>query len=179
MPQKQDIRSWAPIPAHKSQLTGTIYEPGKNWQGGLDAMVASIRRELRSIIEVVDLTWLANPAWRSDKRRRAIVAAVEAIEERGGRLKETSTGDETPKNRIRMLMRAYEKASGARSALNGKLSNGRPPFRGRISDTQWAAAKAIWESRKFKTRVAALAAVHAIGMKVSMNYMYTHFGKRD
>ena len=145
--RKQDIRSWAAIPAHKSQLTGQIYEPGKNWEFGLGKMIQSIRRELRSVVEVVDLHWLANPAWRADKRRLAILAWVKAIEAKGGRIRELSTGHETPDDKADMLMRAYEKASGVRSALNG-TKGGRP--RRPVTDHEKVVQEGVWHSRRYK-----------------------------
>lgn len=119
---KQDIRSWAALPSHKDQLTGQIYVPDKHG-GGVEAIVRSIRPG--SIIEVVELHWLAGPG-RADKRRRQLVKHVDTIEERGGRIREVSTGDETPRHKTRMLMRAYEKLSRSHSATSGR-KGGRPP----------------------------------------------------
>lgn len=180
MSGKEDIRSWAGIPSHRAALSGEVYEPDRHGRGH-DRFIRSIRKG--SIVEVVDLMWLAGPG-RADKRRRQLVAHVEAICAKGARIREVSTGDETPKHKSRMLMRAFEMigrtARGLRSAENGRLSKGRPTLADQLSEEQKKAIRGIWESRKYKTGDAALAAIHALGLSwIKRGWVYRHFGKRD
>ena len=154
---KPDIRSWClPLPPQwpermqLDRLTGEVYTPGQH-NNGRDKLVGSVRHG--SIVEVVDAFLLATPLGRTDTRKRDLVAAMDEIEDRGGIIRELSTGDETPRGRRRMRNRAFDMitahAKGRRSAVNGALSTGAPrtwPREGPLFDGY----RMIWESRRYK-----------------------------
>ena len=152
-----DIRSWClPLPpqwperTQRERLTGEIYTPGRH-DNGRDKLIGSVRPG--SVVEVLDTFLLAVPIGRTDVRKRDLVIAMDEIEDRGGIIRELSTGDEMPKDRRRMRARAFDMitahAKGRRSAANGALSTGAPrtwPREGPIYDGY----RQIWESRRYK-----------------------------
>jgi hypothetical protein len=184
MATKPDIRSFCNEfkPSYsaawqRERLTGEVYE---DW----DALLKSMRPG--SIVEVVDGFLLAPVTGKPAKRRDALLERVDAVKAKKGILHEVATGHRS-NNRAecnRMLMRAYEMIAtsgrGRKSAANGRLSKsgGRPTHRDKYTDAQWASMGKIWDSRKYDTAELALAAIHALGIKVKRGYMYTHFGKR-
>lgn len=108
------------------------------------AFIQSIRPG--SIVEVVDLVWLSGEG-RSDRRRRQLVENMEGIEERGGRIRELSTGDETPKQTKRMLMRAYTMIGNIHRRANG-TKGGRPATP--MTEHEKVVQEGIWHSRRYK-----------------------------
>ena len=183
MTRADDIRSWChPIKpsfgeaAQRDRLTGEIYLFDRR-RDQRKAMIQSIRPG--SVIEVVELFLLAKPDGGTAARRRDLVAAVDKIEAAGGRIRELSTGDETPGAKSRMLLRAYEMLGRAgrslRSAVNGAKSSGRP--RKDFTPEQMAAMEQIWHSRRYSTRKDAFAAIEALGFKVRRGWLYARFGK--
>lgn len=172
MSGKEDIRSWAALPSHKDRLTGEIYEPGKDWAGKLAKLIGSIRPG--SIVAVIELHWLVDPRWRVDKKRKALAEAVDAIEAKKGRIREVETRLETPKGKTAMLMAAFK-----RLAYPTKLTGGKRGKPLKLTAEQKEKAKVFWESRKYATAPEATAAAsEAIGIKLSLRYMYEKFGPR-
>ncbi len=182
MANKPDIRSWCnPLPPNygergqSEQLTGEIYKPNKG-QDGRAELIKSVRKG--SIVEVVELFLLAKVAGRADVRRRDLLKVMDEIEDKGGTIRELSTGDEAPRRQRRMLLRAYEMIAnsgrGRRSAENGKLSKGRPERK--FTKEQWDAAERIWFSRRYKTRQEATLAIQALGIPMGRTLLYSHFG---
>ncbi len=131
------------------RLTGEIYKPYRKGDAR-KALVHSVRPG--SIVEVLHAFLLAQIIGRVDVRRRDLVRVMDEIEDRGGIIRELSTGDETPKNRRRIRERAFEAicshARGKRSAANGALSTGAPrtwPRSGQI----YEGYRNIWGSRRY------------------------------
>ena len=133
-PLKQDVRSWChPLPPtwgeqmQRQRLTGEVYAPDRK-RDSRAALVRSVRQG--SIVEVLDAFLLAIAVGRADVRYRDLVNVMDEIEERGGSIRELSTGDETPRHRRRMRERARrmigDHNKGRQSAGNGKLSTGAP-----------------------------------------------------
>lgn len=129
---KPDIRSWCcellpnyPEAAQLKLLTGIGYKPGRDGKGRAK-LALSVRHG--SIVEVTELFLLAARTGRTDVRYRDLVAAMDEIEERGGIIRELSTGDETPHNRKRMRERARQMIinHARRPEANGKISTGAP-----------------------------------------------------
>jgi hypothetical protein len=144
---KPDIRSLAALPGHKAHLTGQIYEAGKR-PGDLDRTIKNIIRSVRlgSILEVVDLVWLAGEG-RGDRRKHQLVDNIEAAIEKGGKIKETSTGNATPKHKAVMLSRALAMIGKRQSAANGS-KGGRPATA--ITDHEKVVQEGVWHSRRYK-----------------------------
>ena len=154
---KPDLRSWCnPLPpqwpekTQLEQLAGELYAPDRHGKGR-DRLIRSVRHG--SIVEICDTFLLAVTTGRADVRKRDLVAAMDEIEDRGGIIRELSTGDETPKRRRRMRERAFEAitahAKGRRSAANGTLSTGAPQTWPR-SGPVFEGYRTIWESRRYK-----------------------------
>lgn len=153
---KPDLRSWCvhllphwPEQIQLPRLTGIIYKPSSK----VDAralLISSIRPG--SILEVYDAFLLALTFGRSDVRFRDLVAVMDQVEERGGTIRELSTGYETPKDRRKMRDRArqmiIDHARGRKSAENGKLSTGAPQIWPR-SGPVYEGYRTIWESRRY------------------------------
>ena len=151
-----DIRSWCfpLLPAWDEQmqlscLTGELYKPHRK-RDSRAALVRSVRPG--SIVEVVDAFLLAIAVGRTDVRGRDLVRVMDEIEERGGIIRELSTGHETPKNRRQMRERAFrmiaDHARGRRSAENGKLSTGAPPTWPREGHI-YEGYETVWRSRQY------------------------------
>lgn len=129
---KTDIRSWCaellpnyPEAMQLKRLTGVVYKHGREGKSRTK-LVKSVRHG--SIVEVVDVFLLAQTTGRTDVRYRDLVAAMDEIEERGGTIRELSTGHETPRNRKAMRERARLMiiAHARRPEANGALSTGAP-----------------------------------------------------
>ncbi len=187
MPDKDDIRSynnpWPPRfskEAQAAKLTGTPYVEDKSGKV-IDALIRSIRKERRSIVEVVEVGLLAPVKGRPSKRREALAERFESIKDGGGRIREVSTGDQSDERGkcAKMLLRGYDFIANSGRGAAGKSKSGRPSHREKYTDAQWKAMGHIWDSRKYDTGDKALAAIHALGIKVKRGYMYRYFGKRD
>jgi hypothetical protein len=155
-PPKPDLRSWClPLLPHWPEqmqlhrLTGEMYKPDRK-RDARAALIHSVRDG--SIVEVYDAFLLAVPFGRADVRFRDLVAVMDEIEERGGIIRELSTGHETPKHRRKMRDRARRMITdhnrGRKSAENGKLSTGRPPT-WPSSGPVYEGYRTIWESRRY------------------------------
>ena len=151
---KTDIRSWCaellpnyPEAMQLKRLTGVVYKPGREGKGRAK-LVKSVRQG--SIVEVVDVFLLAQTIGRTDVRYRDLVAAMDEIEERGGTIRELSTGHETPRNRRVMRERARLMiiAHARRPEANGSISTGAPPTWPR-SGPIYEGYETIWRSRRF------------------------------
>lgn len=154
-PPKLDIRSWCnpllpnfPEEVQLRQLTGVIYKPGRDGKGRAK-LILSVRPG--SIVEAVELFLLAATTGRTDVRYRDLVAVMDEIEERGGIIRELSTGDETPKCRKRMRERARQMiiAHARRPEANGKTSTGAPRTYPR-SGHDFEVMDTIQHSRRYK-----------------------------
>lgn len=186
MGAKEDIRSWChdwpPSFARAGQLerlTGTVYEGDKKkWQ--LPDLIRSLKNRRNCIVEVVDMFLLAPRAGSPAKRRRALEATVKEIIKWKAHIRELNTGHESPENLPDMMGRAYEMIArsgrGKKSAINGAKSKGRPRI---FTKEQNTAMRTHWFSREHKTANEAVAAIHALGMKVKRTYLYSKFGPRD
>jgi hypothetical protein len=179
-----DIRSWClPLPptwsekAQVERLTGVLYTFTEK-RDVRDSLIRSVRPG--SIVEVLHTFLLATPYGRSDARCRDLVRVMDLIEDRGGIIRELSTGHETPKSRLVMRERANEDiirhAKGKRSADNGRLSQGAPrtwPQSGPIFEGY----RALWESRRYtndKQRRTAIA--KDFGAAPSVGWLRLRFG---
>jgi hypothetical protein len=154
---KPDLRSWCnPLPPtwpesmQRERLTGELYMPDRKRDARAE-LIRSVRDG--SIVEVCDTFLLAQTIGRVDVRRRDLIRVMDEIEDRGGIIRELSSGLETPKGRRRMRERAFEAitnhARGRRSAVNGALSTGAPrtwPREGQIFDGY----RNIWQSRRYR-----------------------------
>lgn len=180
MPIQQDVRSYLnPLKpswgeeGQREKLTGEIYLPEQR-----DALIRSIRQN--SVVEVVETFLLANTTGRSDKRKRDLLQIVDAIEERGGIIRETATGHQSniPKQWRLMQARAFDlitsSARGKNSAVNGKLSAGRP--RKQYSSEQLQLMEKVWFSRRFKTIPERMSYLATQGIKVRRSWLYSKFG---
>ena len=181
---KPDIRSWCnPLPPTWSavmqlqHLTGELYTPDRK-RDSRAALIRSVRDG--SIVEVWDAFLLAIGSGRVDVRRRDLVAVMDEIEERGGIIRELSTGDETPKHRRRLRERAFRMignhAQGRRSAVNGAMSTGRPPTWATTGHV-YEGYEAIWQSRRYKNddeRMTAI--VKRFGKSPSRVWLRQQFG---
>ena len=182
---KPDLRSWClPLPPtwgeamQLQRLAGVVYKPDRK----VDArakLIQSVRDG--SIVEVWDCFLLASATGRSDVRYRDLVAVMDEIEERGGVIRELSTGDETPKRRRRMRERARrmitDHARGRRSAENGKMSTGAPQ-RWPRSGPEYEVMKAVFHSRKNRNDNERRVAIkHKLGYCPSRVWLRQQFGK--
>ena len=154
--EKPDLRSWClPLPptwpesAQLARLTGEVYKPSLK-SDARDALLRSVRHG--SIVDVLDAFLLATPLGRSDARYRDLVRVMDEIEDKGGIIRELSTGHETPKHRRAMREKAnadiVSHSRGRRSADNGKMSTGAPPTWPR-SGPMYEGYRTIWESRRY------------------------------
>lgn len=184
MDKKPDIRSWCnPLPPNYPEamqlqrLSGVVYQFDR-YGHGRDGLIHSVRPG--SIVEVVDAFLLAKIIGRTDARYRDLVAAMDEIEERGGIIRELSTGDETPKARRRMRDRAREmiiaQARGRKSAENGRFSSGAPPIWPK-SGQVYEGYRTIWQSRRYTNdnqRITAI--VNNFGDSPSRAWLRNKFG---
>ena len=160
------------------RLAGVVYKPDRK----VDArakLIQSVRDG--SIVEVWDCFLLASATGRSDVRYRDLVAVMDEIEERGGIIRELSTGDETPKRRRRMRERAHrmitDHARGRRSAENGKMSTGAPQ-RWPRSGPEYEIMAAQFHSRKNRNDNERRVAIkHKLGYSPSRVWLRQQFGK--
>jgi len=181
---KPDLRSWChPLPPtwgeamQLQRLTGELYKPERKRDARAE-LIRSVRDG--SIVEVWDCFLLASATGRSDVRYRDLVAVMDEIEERGGVIRELSTGDETPKRRRRMRERARkmitDHARGRKSAANGALSTGAPqryPRKG----PEFEIMEAQWFSRKNQNDNERIAAIkQRLGYVPSRGWLRQQFG---
>jgi len=152
---KPDLRSWCcpllpnfPEEMQLNRLTGVVYKPGRDGKGR-SKLILSVRHG--SIVEVVELFLLAATIGRTDVRFRDLVAAMDEIEERGGIIRELSTGHETPHNRKVMRERARQMIvnHARRPEANGKISTGAPRTYPR-SGHDFEVMDTIQHSRRYK-----------------------------
>jgi len=90
-----------------------------------------------------------------DRPRKSLWIHLRAIEAKGATVFEASTGRSSKDKRDCILFDAIERLSGNVSAENGAKSAGRPPKV--FTEEQLAAAKAAWESIKYRTVADAVA----------------------
>jgi len=154
---KPDLRSWCnPLPPtwpesmQRERLTGELYMPDRKRDARAE-LIRSVRDG--SIVEVCDTFLLAQTIGRVDVRRRDLIRVMDEIEDRGGIIRELSSGLETPKGRRRMREQAFtaitNHARGRRSAGNGAMSTGAPrtwPREGQIFEGY----RTLWESRRYR-----------------------------
>ena len=186
MVTKEDIRSWChdlpPSFAKSGQvvrLTGTLYSGDKKrWE--LPALIRSLKGRRNCVVETVELFLLASTKGSAAKRRKELACTIREITDAGARIRELNTGDESPKSLARMTLRAYEmigrSGRGKRSRINGAKSKGRPRI---FTKEQNEAMRIRWFSREYKTGNEAVAAIHALGIKVKRTYLYSKFGPRN
>lgn len=151
---KPDLRSWCnPLPPNYPEamqlqrLTGELYKPDRK-RDARAALIASVRDG--SIVEVCAAFLLAQTTGRVDVRRRDLTRVMDEIEDRGGIIRELSTGDETPKGRRRMRERAFEAITNhaRRPQANGALSTGRPATWPKSGPT-YEGYRNIWHCRRY------------------------------
>ncbi len=162
----------------QQRLTGELYAPHRK-KDMREALIRSVRQG--SIVEVCDAFLLAVGSGRCDVRRRDLVTVMDQIEDRGGIIRELSTGDETPKRRRRMRERAFKMISaharGRRSAENGSLSRGRPPTWPN-SGQVYEGMKLLWQSRRYTNDNQRMAAIAKnFGKSPSRVWLRQQFGK--
>ena len=152
---KPDVRSWCclllpnfPEEMQLKRLTGVVYKSGRDGKGR-SKLILSVRHG--SIVEVVELFLLAATTGRTDVRFRDLVAAMDEIEERGGIIRQLSTGHETPHNRKVMRERARQMIvnHARRPEANGKISTGAPRTYPR-SGHDFEVMDTIQHSRRYK-----------------------------
>ena len=157
-----DIRSYLnPYPprftkeAQAKQLTGTRYTEDKSGKI-IDGMILDGRPG--SIVEVVELFLLAPVKGRTKTRRAALVERLDRIEERGGVVRELSTGHETGRKQRAMLLRAYEMISRSGKGQPGERKTGRP--KSDFTAHEWSIMEGQWHSSRNKNndeRIAGMA----------------------
>ena len=164
--------SWGEL-AQREKLTGEIYETHQR-----EALFNSIRKG--SIVEVTETFLLAKTTGRSDSRKRDLLMAVDIIEEKGGIVRELSTGYQSniPKEWRKMEARAFElitsSARGKNSAINGTYSAGRP--RKQYLPEQLLVMEKVWFSRRFKNNAERMSYLIGLGIKVRRGWLYNKFG---
>lgn len=187
MSDKPDVRSYLnPYPPRFTEvgqaeaLTGTLYKEDKTG-AVIEAVIRSVRPG--SIVEVTHGFLLAPLHGKTGKRKREFLDRIDRIKDRGGLLREASTGRSSG-NRSEcnaMLLDAYDMIAssgrGKKSAINGALSKGRPEKD--YTPEQMDAMRRIWFSRRYRSRTEAMAAIHALGIRVGRTYLYSKFGKPD
>lgn len=160
-PKKPDIRAYLnPLPprfskeAQAKQLAGTPYIED---MGGkvINAVIRSVRQG--TIVEVGELFLLAPAKGHTKTRRAALVDRLDRIEERGGIVRELSTGHDTGKKQRAMLLRAYEMMGRSGQGAPGKRKEGRPKFE--YTDHEWAIMEGEWHSSKHANTDERLAAM--------------------
>jgi hypothetical protein len=147
MSTKLDIRSLChPVArlgeaAQLALLTGEVY-PFKNRR----ELIRSVRKG--TIVEVVEGYLLATDIGRSDTRKRDWLATVDAIEDMGGVVMETSTQvrSDSPRAWRQVQAQAFEQIASSgrarRSAVNGAISKGAPKWtptheQAAVIDKEW------------------------------------------
>lgn len=167
--------------AQLERATGEVYEAGVKDKGAKARaeLIKSIRRG--DLIYVCELYLLALDIGRSDRQRRDMLAAVDAIEDKGGIVVELSTGYRSNVRRewAQMQAEAFHRLAlsgkGRRSAANGRASKGRPSKK--LTPEQEGAAKGIWHDGRLKNDDQRCARVHAvIGIRLKRGWMRNHFG---
>ena len=141
----------------------------------IDAVIASVRRDRRSIVQVDELFLLAPVIGTPNKRRRALAERIEAIKAAGGVVRERSSGLQCGQAGFsRAIVRATEMISNSGRGQAGRTKSGRPSRE--LTKEQKEAVERIWTSRRYQTRTEAIAAIHALGIRVSKTYLYGTFG---
>lgn len=141
----------------------------------IEAVIASIRRQLRSVIQVDELFLLAPVIGTPTKRRRALAERIEAIKAAGGFVRERSSGLQSGQAGFsKAIVRATEMISNSGRGQAGRTKSGRPSRE--LTKEQKEAVEQIWTSRRYQTRTEAIAAIHALGIRVSKTYLYGTFG---
>ncbi len=141
----------------------------------IDAAIASVRESLRSVIQVDELFLLAPVIGTPGKRRKLLAERVDAIKERGGIVREKSSGVESCQAGFtKALMRASDMIANSGRGQAGRTKSGRPSRE--LTKEQKEAVERIWTSRRYQTRTEAIAAIHALGIRVSKTYLYGTFG---
>lgn len=132
---------------------------------------------------VVPALWMLAPDDRREDRKRAMIAQVCEVEQRGGYVLEALTGRDSRKRRdaVAMALDAVEylanRAKGRSSAANGRRSAGRPPAP--ISDDEWDRAERLWFSRQHDTTRDALVAMQQINPLITEWRARHKFGPRN
>jgi len=140
---------------------------------------ADLVRMVRSgtVVAVQHLHLLADPKAKRKRggTRSDLWKAVDAIEQRGGVFWELYTGlrSDTREGRDAMTRAAVEALARGRHKTSAADKRGRP--KNTFTDAQIEKARAVWESRKYKTWNEAVAKL-PVGMKKSDAYRL--FGKR-
>lgn len=130
-----------------------IYVEGAD-QETLAETIKSLRKG--DVLAVYRLFLLAEPRRvTKDRPRRSLFKNLRAVEAKGATVLETDTGRTSTSHRDCILFDAIERLSGNVSAENGAQSAGRPPKV--FTEEQLAAAKAAWESIKYRTVADAVA----------------------
>ena len=183
------IRFWVnPRPgwsreAQLERATGEVYEAGIKDKGAKARaeLIKSIRRG--DLVYVCELYLLAIDFGRSDRQRRDMLAAVDAIEAKGGIVVEVGHGFHTRSNIRREWARMQSEAfyrlalsgKGRRSAANGRASKGRPGKK--LTPEQKGAARGIWHDGRLKNDNQRCARVYAVtGLRLKRGWMRNHFG---
>lgn len=177
----KDVRSYCnPFPprfsteAQQAKLTGELYtEDRKGHQ--IESLIASVRKG--SVVEIVELFLLAPTHFRPQKRRRLLAERVEAIEGRGGSIRELATGWDTKKGHLpRMFVRAHEQIASSGRAGIGKAKSGRP-VKWILTPHDKEIIEGIWQSRRYANDDERVVAVHKrTGKKLSRAWLRLHFG---
>ena len=141
----------------------------------IDAVIASVRRDRRSIVQVDELFLLAPVIGTPNKRRRSLAERIEAIKAAGGVVRERSSGLQCGQAGFsKAIVRATEMISNSGRGQAGRTKSGRPSRE--LTKEQKEAVERIWTSRRYQTRTEAIAAIHALGIRVSKTYLYGTFG---
>ena len=183
------IRFWVnPRPgwsreAQLERAIGEVYEAGVKDKGAKARieLIKSVRRG--DIVQVCELYLLALDIGRSDRQRRDMLAAVDAIEAKGGIVVEIGNGihirssirREWAQMQSEAFYRLALSGKGQRSAANGRASQGRPSKK--LTPEQEGAAKGIWHDGRLKNDDQRCAKVHAVtGLRLKRGWMRNHFG---
>ncbi len=136
--------------------TGETYTETKTGKI-IDALIRSVRKG--TVVRVRRAFCLAPWKGSPRKRREALAARLDAIEEAGGCVMEAETGLSScvRGERNRLLLGGYEDiATAGRAVAKGRT--GRPP-KYEFTDHEWEVIEGIWTSRKYANDPARLAAI--------------------
>lgn len=149
-----------------------IYVENK-WGKIIDGLIRSVRDG--TIVEVKELHCLAPGHFRAQKRKRLLIERIEAIKERGGIIREWSTGYMSKGRMARMTGHAFDQIAFSGRARK-RRAEGRPPI-WPSEGPEAESYRAIWNSRLFHNDDERVAAIKKqFGKSPSRQWLRNKFG---
>ena len=188
MDKTKDIRSWCnprsgwSRESQLERLTGEIYEADSKDCGVRKrlALINSVRPG--SVVETCEGYLLALNLGRSDKQRRDLLKAVDAIEDKGGVVVELTTGyrsdirSQWAKMQAEAFYRLGNAGKGRSSAINGQSSKGRPK-KWVLTPEQDRTVDLIWHDSRLKNDDQRCAKITAVtGLKLKRGWLRLTYG---